>query len=113
MQKKELLKALKRVELLRRRRELLLGRTGDEYLSDPNKPVPYVGQVAMRVVNTYMTEDQRFAAARPDVLVYKTDVLDRDITVLGPISVDLKVSTTGLIARSPTASRLTVEAAAM
>ena len=42
-----------------------------------------------------MTEDQRFAATRPDVLVYKTEPLDHDVTVMGPISVDLKVSTTG------------------
>ncbi|MCU1236417.1 MAG: peptidase, partial [Candidatus Solibacter sp.] len=67
----------------------------DEYLSDPNKPVPYIGYLATRVVNTYMTEDQRFAAARPDVLVYKSDVLTQDVNVLGPIMVDLKVSTTG------------------
>jgi putative CocE/NonD family hydrolase len=67
----------------------------DEYLSDPNKPVPYVGRVVSGVLNTYMTEDQRFAAARPDVLVYKTDVLDHDVSVFGPISVDLKVATTG------------------
>src|SRR5579871_4780913 len=67
----------------------------DEYLSDPNKPVPYVGRVLMGVLNTYMTEDQRFAATRPDVLVYKTEPLDRDVTVFGPIAVDLKVSTTG------------------
>jgi putative CocE/NonD family hydrolase len=67
----------------------------DEYLSDPNKPVPYVGRITQGVLNTYMTEDQRFAAERPDVLVYKSDVLDHDVTVFGPISVDLKVSTTG------------------
>ncbi|MGA2263975.1 MAG: CocE/NonD family hydrolase, partial [Acidobacteriota bacterium] len=67
----------------------------DEYLSDPNKPVPYVGRVTMGVLNTYMTEDQRFAATRPDVLVYKSDVLDHDVTVFGPIQVDLKVSTSG------------------
>ncbi len=67
----------------------------DEYLADPNKPVPYIGRVTMGVLNSYMTEDQRFAAARPDVLVYKTGVLDRDVNVFGPISVDLKVSTTG------------------
>ena len=30
------------------------------------------------VLNTYMTEDQRFAAERPDVLVYKTEPLDHD-----------------------------------
>jgi putative CocE/NonD family hydrolase len=67
----------------------------DEYLSDPNKPVPYVSRVTMGVLNTYMTEDQRFAATRPDVLVYKSGVLDHDVTVFGPIQVDLKVSTTG------------------
>jgi putative CocE/NonD family hydrolase len=67
----------------------------DEYLSDPNKPVPYIGHVVMGVHNTYMVEDQRFAAARPDVLVYKSDVLDHDVSVFGPIGVDLKVSTSG------------------
>jgi uncharacterized protein len=67
----------------------------DEYLSDPNKPVPYVGALATRVINSYMTEDQRFAAARPDVLVYRSEVLDHDVTIYGPIAVDLKVSTSG------------------
>jgi putative CocE/NonD family hydrolase len=68
----------------------------DEYLSDPNKPVPYLGRVPPNaVLNSYMTEDQRFASARPDVLVYKTEVLDHDVTIFGPISIDLKVSTTG------------------
>src|ERR1022692_1365900 len=67
----------------------------DEYLSDPNKPVPYIGALATRVVNSYMTEDQRFAAARPDVLVYRSPVLDRDVSVFGPIAVDLRVSTSG------------------
>ena len=42
-----------------------------------------------------MTEDQRFAAMRPDVLVFKSEPLDHDITVMGPIQVDLKVSTSG------------------
>jgi putative CocE/NonD family hydrolase len=68
----------------------------DEYLADPNKPVPYVGSlIATRILNSYMTEDQRFAATRPDVLVYKSEVLDHDVNVFGPLSVDLKVSTTG------------------
>ena len=56
----------------------------DEYLSDPNKPVPYIGALATRVLNSYMTEDQRFAAARPDVLVYKSAVLDRDVERVRP-----------------------------
>lgn len=67
----------------------------DEYLADPSKPVPYIAHIAMGVRPDYMTEDQRFAATRPDVLVYKTEALDHDVTVMGPISVDLKVSTTG------------------
>jgi len=67
----------------------------DEYVSDPNKPVPYVGPVLMGMRFDYMTEDQRFASTRPDVLVYKTGPLDHDVTVMGPLDVDLKVSTTG------------------
>ena len=67
----------------------------DEYLADPNKPVPYIAHIVMGMRADYMTEDQRFAATRPDVLVYKTGQLDHDVTVFGPISVDLKVSTTG------------------
>src|SRR5579884_403733 len=43
----------------------------------------------------YMTADQRFAARRPDVLVYQTPPLDADVTIAGPIPVDLHVSTTG------------------
>ncbi|MBP7777352.1 MAG: CocE/NonD family hydrolase [Acidobacteria bacterium] len=67
----------------------------DQYLSDPNKPVPYVGHVQMGMQRDYMTEDQRFAATRPDVLVYQTPPLEADLTVLGPIGVDLHVSTSG------------------
>jgi putative CocE/NonD family hydrolase len=67
----------------------------DEYLSDPNRPVPYVGQVQLGILNTYMTEDQRFASKRPDVLVYKSEVLNHDVTIVGPVTVDLKVSTSG------------------
>jgi putative CocE/NonD family hydrolase len=43
----------------------------------------------------YMTEDQRFAAQRPDVLVYQTDALAEDLTIAGPIKVNLNVSTSG------------------
>jgi hypothetical protein len=67
----------------------------DEYVSDPAKPVPYIGHVLMGMRYDYMTEDQRFAASRTDVLVYKSEPLDHDVTVAGPISVDLKVSTSG------------------
>jgi putative CocE/NonD family hydrolase len=67
----------------------------DEYLSDPMKPVPYIDSINTGILGSYMTEDQRFAATRPDVLVYKSEVLDHDVTIFGPIDVDLKVSTSG------------------
>ena len=67
----------------------------DEYIADPAKPVPYVSSFSARVQNTYMTEDQRFASRRPDVLTYQTEPLEQDVTVMGPIRVDLKVSTSG------------------
>ena len=67
----------------------------DEYVSDPNKPVPYIPNIAMGMTREHMLDDQRFAASRPDVLVYQSDVLDEDITLAGPIGAKLKVSTSG------------------
>lgn len=66
----------------------------DEYVSDPARPVPFVGHVVQNMPSDYMTEDQRFAATRPDVLVYRTEPLAADVTVAGPIAVQLFVSTT-------------------
>ena len=42
-----------------------------------------------------MTDDQRFAARRPDVLVFETDVLSENYTLAGDILAKLKVATTG------------------
>jgi putative CocE/NonD family hydrolase len=67
----------------------------DEYVSDPARPVPYREDVAAQRNADYMTDDQRFAARRPDVLVYQTDILTEDMTWTGPITADLFVSTTG------------------
>jgi putative CocE/NonD family hydrolase len=67
----------------------------DEYVSDPAKPVPYTVQTTARYNKDYFVEDQRFAATRPDVLVYSGDVLSDDMTVSGPITAELFVSTTG------------------
>ena len=67
----------------------------DEYVSDPNKPVPFVNYVAQDVPQEYMVSDQRFAAARTDVLTYETRVLQEDVTIVGPVSPRLFVSTTG------------------
>jgi uncharacterized protein len=69
--------------------------TFDEYVSDPNKPVPFVNYVAQSVPQEYMVSDQRFAASRTDVLTYQTAGLEEDITIVGPVSPHLFVSTTG------------------
>jgi putative CocE/NonD family hydrolase len=67
----------------------------DEFLSDPAKPVPYTEAFSTRMTVEYMTDDQRFASRRPDVLVYQTEVLAEDLTIAGPLTAHLYVSTTG------------------
>lgn len=67
----------------------------DEYVSDPAKPVPFTEVTAIGMTAEYMTDDQRFAARRPDVLAYQTVVLNEDVTLAGPSLADLWVSTTG------------------
>ena len=67
----------------------------DEYVSDPNKPVPFVGYTATEVPQEYMVADQRFASSRTDVLVYETEPLVADVTIAGPVSPRLYVSTSG------------------
>ena len=67
----------------------------DEYVSDPAKPVPYSMEPSTTYPRSYPLEDQRFAAARPDVLVYETEPLEEDLTFAGPLKTSLHVSTTG------------------
>jgi putative CocE/NonD family hydrolase len=67
----------------------------DEYVADPNKPVPFIGYPATGMPKEYMVSDQRFAATRPDVLVYQSEVLEEDVTIAGPVTPKLFVSTTG------------------
>jgi putative CocE/NonD family hydrolase len=67
----------------------------DEYISDPAKPVPYISETSPTMTREHMVEDQRFAAARPDVLVYETQPLTADVTLAGPLEPRLFVSTTG------------------
>ena len=67
----------------------------NEYVSDPMKPVPYTQKITSNYPRDFMTEDQRFVAARPDVLVYQTDVLTEDVTVAGDIKPALFVSSSG------------------
>ena len=66
-----------------------------EYVSDPDRPVPYVEAITMGMQQEYMVADQRFAARRPDVLVFETEPLEAPVTAAGPIAVSLRVSTTG------------------
>ncbi|PZP35154.1 MAG: X-Pro dipeptidyl-peptidase [Roseateles depolymerans] len=67
----------------------------DSWVSDPNKPVPFVAYTAQGMPREYMVSDQRFASSRPDVLTYRSEVLQEDVTVAGPIVARLFASTSG------------------
>ena len=69
----------------------------EEFISDPKKPVPHSEDIKQQGLTPrkYMTDDQRFAARRPDVLVFETDVLAEDVTLAGDILAKLQVATTG------------------
>ena len=71
------------------------GEAFDEYVSDPARPVPFVEETTIGMAREYMTADQRFASRRPDVLVYRTEPLEDDLTLAGPVVASLSVSTTG------------------
>ncbi|MEM1337464.1 MAG: CocE/NonD family hydrolase [Bacteroidota bacterium] len=75
------------------------GATGVQFISDINKPVPYSEDIkTVFTPRKYMTDDQRFAARRSDVLVFETEVLEEDFTLAGDIMARLKVATTGTAA---------------
>jgi putative CocE/NonD family hydrolase len=63
-----------------------------EYISDPAKPVPYEEHVHFNRTIEYMSNDQRFAARRPDVLVFQTDTLTENVTVTGNVIADIMTS---------------------
>jgi predicted acyl esterase len=67
----------------------------DQYASDPARPVPFVEYTTDTVPQRYMVDDQRWAARRTDVLTYMTDPLKENITIAGPISPKLKISSSG------------------
>lgn len=67
----------------------------DEFISDPEKPVPHSNKIENSWDPNFMISDQRFASSRPDVLHYQTQELNEDITIVGEIDVELYVSTTG------------------
>jgi putative CocE/NonD family hydrolase len=77
------------------------GEAFDEYISDPAKPVPYQPR-PIRPQNAtgsrwdaWLVDDQRFAADRPDVLVYTSAVLTAPLRLAGQPVAHLYASTTG------------------
>lgn len=75
------------------------GVKGIQFVSDIKRPVPYSEDIkTVFTPRKYMTDDQRFAARRPDVLVFETDILTEDLTLAGDILAKLKVATTGTAA---------------
>jgi putative CocE/NonD family hydrolase len=76
--------------------EIQKGNTKEVFISNLKKPVPYSEDIkTVFTPRKYMTDDQRFAARRTDVLVFETPVLTEDLTLAGDILAQLKVATTG------------------
>ncbi|PZQ54267.1 MAG: glutaryl-7-ACA acylase [Novosphingobium pentaromativorans] len=73
----------------------------DEYVSDPAKPVPYRPQPDLSIYgpdsswDTWLVDDQRFAASRPDVLTYTSPVLTAPEHIAGQPVAHLYASTSG------------------
>jgi putative CocE/NonD family hydrolase len=71
----------------------------DQYVSNPAKPVPYrprpVPAAQTPTWHTWLVNDQRPAAARPDVLTYETPVLKTSVRITGRPLVHLWASTSG------------------
>jgi putative CocE/NonD family hydrolase len=61
----------------------------DRYRYDPADPTPGLGGATMSA--NAGPKDQRVLEARPDVLVYTSAVLDRDLEVIGPVQAELFV----------------------
>ncbi|MGZ8511225.1 MAG: CocE/NonD family hydrolase [Chitinophagaceae bacterium] len=68
-----------------------------EYTSDPAKPVPYTSQTEGLTFTprAFMSDDQREASRRPDVLTFETDTLADEVTIAGEILAQLKVAMSG------------------
>ncbi len=67
-----------------------------EFVSDPMNPVPYrkFEDIKFRFTpREFMTDDQRFASSRPDVLVFQSEPLKKPVTLTGDLLAHLKVST--------------------
>ena len=67
----------------------------DEYISDPNRPVPFVSRLTTHWGKKFLSEDQRFAWQRSDVLSYESEILSDSLTLAGPLTANLYVSSSG------------------
>jgi uncharacterized protein len=74
----------------------------ESYVSDPNKPVPYMprpihigGDEGESNWQTWLVRDQRDAASRTDVLSFATPVLKSPVKISGEPIANLIASTTG------------------
>jgi putative CocE/NonD family hydrolase len=71
----------------------------DEYVSDPNRPVPYrprpVEDNDAHGWRTWLVTDQRFVDGRPDVLTYVSEPLTEALKLSGEPVVHLVASTSG------------------
>ena len=63
-----------------------------QYTSDPNKPVPYIEGPMTSRTREYMTDDQRFASKRTDVVCFETDYLKNDLTIAGTVTANISVA---------------------
>ncbi len=78
--------------------ELTINEPKDEnaqfnYVSDPATPVPFRSEITPVTFTprAYMTDDQRHASRRPDVLTFQTDILENDTRLAGEIQANLEV----------------------
>ena len=74
------------------------GKESTSFVSDPADPVPYRQRQDLELRFTpraYMSDDQRFATNRPDVLSFQTETLEQPMTLTGDLLAHLVVSTTG------------------
>lgn len=67
-------------------------RSRSHYRSDPNDPVPYMEPLGRKRDKHYMVADQRFTDGRSDVVTFASEPLERDLTLAGPVEVELEVA---------------------
>jgi putative CocE/NonD family hydrolase len=70
-------------------------KSSSEYINDPFNPVPAMGKAMPHLDPDYVICEQSFAENRKDILVFKSEKLEEDMTIVGPIEANLFVSTSG------------------